>query len=81
MELKRKTINTLQREAGDLKEFVVWFAEWLEMGIAETPFQEALDDVFEQTGDGTETLIYSLKIYNVQFKEVTSDNVKVEFDK
>lgn len=81
MELKRKTVNTLQLEAGDLKEFVTWFAEWLEMGVAETSFQEALDDVFEKTGDGTDTLIYALKIYNDQFKEVTSDNVKVEFDK
>lgn len=81
MILTRRTINTLQREAGDLREFVTWFAEWLEVREAETPIQEALYEVFKQTGGVTETLIYALKIYNMQFKEVSSENVKLEFDK
>lgn len=81
MELKRKTIDTLKKPMM-LSEFLKQYHEWI-MSEEEpnNEFEEACNDVLENSYDGRDTLVAALKIAGGDYTELENDLVKVEFNK
>ena len=80
MELKRKTIATL-RMSRKLSDFLELYREWLISDEEpKSDFEEACDDILENSCDGREALIYALKIAQGEYSEWGSEFVEVEFN-
>lgn len=81
MELKRKTIETLKKPMM-LSEFLKQYRDWLlSEEQAKNDFEEACNDVLENSFDGRDTLVSALKIAGGYYTELENDLVKVEINK
>lgn len=81
MELKQKTIKTLKKPMM-LSEFLKQYREWLlSEEEPKNDFEEACDDVLENSFDGRDTLVAALKIAGGDYTELENDLVKVELNK
>lgn len=80
MELKQKTIKTLKKPMM-LSEFLKQYREWIMSEEApKNDFEEACNDVLENSFDGRDTLVAALKIAGGDYTEKENDLVKVELN-
>lgn len=81
MELKQKTIDTLKKPM-TLSEFLKQYREWIMSKEApKNDFEEACNDLLENSYDGRDTLVDALKIAGGDYTEKENDLVKVELNK
>lgn len=80
MKLKKETIRTLKNTENLFIKFLKLCEEWLLKVEAETDFDEALDDILEQVGEGAEAITLAILIFRGKYKEESADFVNVEFD-